>query len=1390
MKKNLSALFVLATLVVQAQVSNSGLVAHYSFDSTMTGTNGHTLPGVANYVADRNSNANSAHNIGTSTMNNAGIPNLPTGNNARTVAFWYKSNSNTTHSLFNYGLQTDYFGIVYDATASQILVADGGSGLSYSVSRPYSGLWTHVAVTYQAPTTSIYINGVLAGSTNTLSFNTSASPSRLGVSPFGGQFGNYQMDDLLIYGRALTLGEVSVLYNNTCPSITTLPANLNVCQGATANLSVTGTNIDWYDDLGQVGTGNNFTTPPVTQTTTYQAASSSSTCYVLVTVTALPSPVGNITLSNDTIKSTNTLFDSYVLKKDGSTVASGNSGGGFNYATTACGTYQAEFTNVTNSCPNRSSNLTYNSGTCQQTVNITSLPTPAFYSLGLGVEPNEPTTAMNGTQLSFVYCQNALVIIKVRDANGCLYRAQWTLTAFPQFVTFTSSSDTTTTCTIFSNTVTIAPTAPTNTTPTINQQVCSGSTTTLSATGTGTLYWFDAPTGGTQVGTGNSFITPALTISTTYYVQSGLGTCASSRTAVAITINANPSAAITPATVTICNGQSTTLTASGGGTYTWSNSGGGNAAASFSPTTSTTYTVTVTNANNCTATASRLVNVNNVPIASISPATVSICNGASATLTASGGGTYAWSNSGGNNAAATFSPTTNTTYTVTVTGANSCSATASRLVSVNNSAVISSVTASIDTTCAGQTTSITANTTGTNLTYLWSNGHQFSTNPVSPTATTAYTVTVTHVPSSCTATATKTITVNSLPTVAISGIDSICPSGSTTLTATGGVTYVWNTNATTAGINVSPTTTTTYTVTATGSNGCQNSTAKNVVVNPAANAVFGPSTFDVCAGNSVTFTASSNANGSTYNWSTGQTGNPITVTPTSSGSYSLTVTTPNGCTATTSNSITYHVVTASINGPSTICSGTSATLTASGGGVPITYQWSNSLGIGSTKTVTPTVATTYTVTVTGSGNCTATASQTVSVQSAPTATISGANTVCAGSSTTLTANGGNTYEWSNSASTSAITVSPTANTTYTVTVSIGANCTATASHAVSILQPSTSSFSETICAGTAFTFKGLQLTQNGSYNDTLVNSIGCDSVITLNLTVLAPIVTTLNESICTNGSFDFNGTILTQAGQYFDTIPSALGCDSAITLNLSINTDPQITAQPTANATAVCVGETVTLNVVATGGNLSYQWKENNANEGPNAATYTTSVLSAGTKSYTVDISNSCGNETSNAVSVTVNALPNPTITQSGFTMSTQSFATYQWQLNGSDINGAQLQSYTAAANGNYTVEVTDANGCRNTSSGLNVTGVGINEVAHFRSVIYPNPATTELTVEAEELLQSVILTDVVGRIILSQSEIFSLQSKIDVSGLAESTYFIRITTTTGKTVIKTFVKN
>lgn len=81
------------------------------------------------------------------------------------------------------------------------------------------------------------------------------------------------------------------------------------------------------------------------------------------------------------------------------------------------------------------------------------------------------------------------------------------------------------------------PPVPANLTPTANLTICSGSSTTLQASGTGTLSWYNASSGGSFLGTGSSFTTPILTSTTTFFVQDS--TCSASNTRQAITVNVN-----------------------------------------------------------------------------------------------------------------------------------------------------------------------------------------------------------------------------------------------------------------------------------------------------------------------------------------------------------------------------------------------------------------------------------------------------------------------------------------------------------------------------------------------------------------------------------------------------------------------------------------------------------------------------------------------------------------------------------------------------------------------------------------------------------------------------------------------------------------------------------
>ncbi len=242
-----------------------------------------------------------------------------------------------------------------------------------------------------------------------------------------------------------------------------------------------------------------------------------------------------------------------------------------------------------------------------------------------------------------------------------------------------------------------------------------------------------------------------------------------------------------------------------------------------------------------------------------------------------------------------------------------------------------------------------------------------------------------------------TFSVGSGPPVADAGPDVvICPGQNASLTASGGDSYLWSTGDQTASLSVMPSLNTTYTVTVTQA-GCGSATDEVLVE------VFSFTTPIItggtvlCPGSSLVLTAEG-ADYTNFSWSNGGQGDNITVGIT--GTYTVTVTNSDGCTGTASTSITPGpVAITSIQGPGILCTGTNATLTATGSFD--LYEWSN----GNTgATIQVSQGNTYTVTVTNSAGCTNTASIAIAAVPSPTVSFSTINPdLCPGACTDITA---------------------------------------------------------------------------------------------------------------------------------------------------------------------------------------------------------------------------------------------------------------------------------------------------------------------------------------------------------------------------------------------------
>jgi gliding motility-associated-like protein len=347
-------------------------------------------------------------------------------------------------------------------------------------------------------------------------------------------------------------------------------------------------------------------------------------------------------------------------------------------------------------------------------------------------------------------------------------------------------------------------------------------------------------------------------------------------TQISLTVNPLPSvnAGIDQ---TVCIGDQVTLSGSNGVTNMWDN--GVTNGVSFTPALgTTTYTVIGTDANGCQNTDQVDVTVVDLPVVNAG-ADVSICIGATTTLTATGATTYLWDN--GATQGGIVSPTVTTTYTVIGT-AGSCQDDDQITVTVNPLPTISAP--SPNPICIGQT--VTLNGQG-GVSYIWDNNVTNGV-PFSPQITGAYTVVGTDA-NGCQNTATATVNVNPLPSIN-AGLDiSVCPGAEFVLNGSGGVSYVWN-NGAVNGVPMSINNTTIFTVTGTDINGCQNTDQLTVTILPTPAVDAGPD-ITICDGESVTL----NGTGApTLVWDNGVQQN-VPFTPIITTTYTLLGVDNNGC---------------------------------------------------------------------------------------------------------------------------------------------------------------------------------------------------------------------------------------------------------------------------------------------------------------------------------------------------------------------------------------------------------------------------------------------------------------------------------------------------------------
>ncbi len=816
------------------------------------------------------------------------------------------------------------------------------------------------------------------------------------------------------------------------------------------------------------------------------------------------------------------------------------------------------------------------------------------------------------------------------------------------------------------------------------------------------------------------------------------------------------------------------------------------------------YTVTVTDANGCTITTTPAVTITQPVVLSASATKVQdvTCNGdadGSISTSVAGGTTdytYLWDDASAQTTATAVGLSPGD-YTVTVTDANGCTITTTPAVTITQPVVLSaSATKVQDVTCNGDadgsiSTSVAGGTT--DYTYLWDDASAQTTATAVGLSPGDYTVTVTDA-NGCTITTTPAVTITQPVVLSASATkvqDVTCngdADGSISTSVAGGTTdytYLWDdasaqTTATAVGLSPGD-----YTVTVTDANGCTITTTPAVTITqPVVLSASATKVQDVtCNGDADGSISTSVAGGTTdytYLWDDASAQTTATAVGLSPGDYTVTVTDANGCTITTTPAVTITqpvVLSASATKVQDVtCNGDadgSISTSVAGGTTDYTYLWDDA-SAQTTATAVGLSPGDYTVTVTDANGCTITTTPAVTITQPVVLSASATkvqdvtcNGDADGSISTSVAGGTTdyTYLWDDASAQTTATAVGLSPGDYTVTVTDANGCTITTTPAVTITQPvvlsasatkvqdvtcngdADGSISTSVAGGTTdYTYlwddASAQTTATavglspGDYTVTVTDANGCTITTTPAVTITQPVVLSASatkvQDVTCNG--DADGSISTSVaggttdytylwddasaqttatavglspGDYTVTVTDANGCTITTTPAVTITQPVVLSASATKVQDVTCNGDADgSISTSVAGGTTDYTYLWDDAS----AQTTATAVgLSPGDYTVTVTDANGCTITTTPAVTITqpvvlsASATKVQDVTCNGDADGSISTSvaggttdyTYLWD----DASAQTTATAVGLSPGDYTVTVTDANGCTITTT-------------------------------------------------------------------------------------------